>query len=308
MVNFCRLAGLAILLVTLNGRCQAPPASRAQKHKNPTAPIATTQVKQAESTAPQTESEKHVDADVRIIKSADKDGYDIASFWVNIFLALVGVGGITVGICTLAFLKKQTAEMVHQRVVMRRSLNTIRRQANLMEGQLSEMEKTSELGYTTVILQFRPKLIVRHARVIKFSDNAGDGVFIEPVRCTVVFQIVNVGGTPAHVVGGDIHMLSARFDDPELELEDSTHVGISERTLQAGERENLEFHLNTRIPYDSRWVEIHEGLSSHSIYLLGEIWYRDDLGIPRQTGIHRRLNPTNKLLETKKDAEEEYSD
>jgi hypothetical protein len=126
----------------------------------------------------------------------------------------------------------------------------------------------------------------------------------------VAFQIANIGGSPAHIVEGDVYLLSARLTDlkEEIELKESTHTGISERTLQPGERENIQFGLDTRIPNDARWVEYYSGASSHSIFLLGTIWYRDNLDIPRATGIHRKYDPATKRFEPKKDNEEEYSD
>jgi hypothetical protein len=57
-----------------------------------------------------------------------------------------------------------------------------------------------------------------------------------------------------------------------------------------------------------QWIETYKGASSHRIFLLGTIWYRDDLDIPRQTGLHRSYDPKTKLFTPQKDSEEEYSD
>src|ERR1035438_800108 len=209
---------------------------------------------------------------------------------------MIAMAGIAVGVCTLIFLRGQVAEM--------------RKQAELMKAQLEEMRKVSDLEKTTLILQYRPRIIVRNATAKKFSDEIGD-VISKPVRCEVAFQIVNTGGSPAHIVDADIYLLSARVHsspDEEIEFKESTHVGIGARTLQPGERENIQFGLDTRIPNDARWVEFYKGGSSHIIYLLGSIWYRDDLDIPRETGIHRKYDPANRRFEPKKDSEEEYSD
>lgn len=191
-----------------------------------------------------------------------------------------------------------------------RQADVANRQAKIMVRQVAEMRKVSEIENKTLILQYRPRIIVRHARVIAFSKEIGEGVFSEPVRCRVAFQIVNIGGSPAHVVDGNIYLLSARPGEPgeEIEFKESTNMGIGHRTLQPGEWESLEFGLDTRIPNDARWVEFYKGASSHTIFLLGTIWYRDDLDIPRATGIHRKYDPATKRFEPKKDSEDEYSD
>jgi len=226
---------------------------------------------------------------------SNKDGWDKAAVLSNYLLVFVGGFGILYAARTLRKLREQTAQ--------------IERQAGLMERQLTEMQTVSELEKTTLILQYRPKIIVRNAIVKSFSDEIGD-LISKPVRCVVTFQIANIGGSPAQIVDGDVYLLSARLTDPkeEIEFKESTHAGISERTLQPGERENIQFGLDTRIPNDARWVEFYKGASSHSIFLLGTIWYRDNLDIPRGTGIHRKYDPATKRFEAKKDSEEEYSD
>jgi hypothetical protein len=225
----------------------------------------------------------------------NKDEWDKAAVLSNYLLVVVGGFGVLYAARTLRKLREQTAQ--------------IERQAGLMERQLTEMQTVSELEKTTLILQYRPKIIVRNAIVKSFSDEIGD-LISKPVRCVVAFQIANIGGSPAHIVEGDVYLLSARLTDlkEEIELKESTHTGISERTLQPGERENIQFGLDTRIPNDARWVEYYSGASSHSIFLLGTIWYRDNLDIPRATGIHRKYDPATKRFEPKKDNEEEYSD
>lgn len=213
----------------------------------------------------------------------EKDGWDKAAVISNYLLVVAGACGIFYAARTLGKLAEQTVEM----------------------------RKVSDLENKTLILQYRPKIIVRNATAKGFSEDVREGIRIaENVRCIMDFQIVNLGGSPAHIVGGDIYLLSARNVDPkeEIELKESTHIGISERTLQPGQRESIEFRFDTGIPSDARWTEIYKGVSSHAIFLLGEIWYRDDLNIPRQTGIHRKLDPTTKRFEPKKDSEAEYTD
>jgi DNA-binding protein YbaB len=85
----------------------------------------------------QAEHDKHVEADVRIISSPTKDRYDKAAFWISVVLAVVGVMGVIAAVRTLSLINAQVAEMRRQRVVMQRTLASIRRQANHMAEQTS---------------------------------------------------------------------------------------------------------------------------------------------------------------------------
>jgi hypothetical protein len=156
-------------------------------------------------------------------------------------------------------------------LVARGTLKAIETQAGLMEKQWKEMQKASEIGTKTLILQYRPRITVRDVRVKAFSKEISEGVIgiSKPVRCAMSLQIVNTGGSPAHIVEGDIYLISARrghdAEEAEAEVKESAHMGIGERTLQPGQWEVIEFGLDTGIPNDARWVELHKGVSSHSI-------------------------------------------
>jgi hypothetical protein len=82
----------------------------------------------------------HIDADVRVISSPGKDGYDRALFWANIILAGVGIFGIIVAALTLIRIHRQTREMGLQRQLTHNTLNAIRRQGDLMERQTDIQE------------------------------------------------------------------------------------------------------------------------------------------------------------------------
>jgi hypothetical protein len=236
-----------------------------------------------------------------------RDKYDWIAYGANLLLVGVGIAGVIVGTCTVLFIKAQVIEMRRQRIVMQRSLNAMIRQSKLIEKQL-------EVENKTLVLQYRPRITVRDVRAKSFTkETSGGGIGIsKPVRCAMSLQIVNTGGSPAHIVEGDIYLISARrghdAEEAEAEVKESTHMGIGERTLQPGQWEIIEFGLDTGIPNDVRWTELYKGASSHSIVLLGTIWYRDELGIPRKTGLHREYQPKSRIFVRRKDSEEEYSD
>lgn len=70
----------------------------------------------------QSDNEKHVDAEVRIVSAPQKDVYDIAVIWADFALVVVGAIGIVVGIRTLCILKRQAkANVVAARAALKQA-------------------------------------------------------------------------------------------------------------------------------------------------------------------------------------------
>ncbi len=285
---------MTLALVSFQSNTQPPPTKHAQDNQKPSPPVANPSVEKKDSSSLENETNKHVDANVWVKETPKKDAYDKAAIWINAVLATLGFAGILVGIFTLCYLRKQAAEMRLQRNIMNRTLGVMRQQG--------------ERENKTIVLQYRPRITVRHARALAFSEEIDHKTITisEPVRCIVTFLMVNRGGSPAHVADGDIHLLSVRVGvvGEEVEIKESTHIGISPRTLQPGEGETIQFGLDTGI---SNYA-FYKGESPYMVFLVGTIWYRDDLGIPRQTGLHRSYDPKTKIFTPRKDSEEEYSD
>ena len=146
--NFAMLKtlGVSVLIAVLAFQAD-PHASKIKQGKadqQPPAPIAAASIKQSDSPPPQAKSQEHVPNDVWIVKTPDKDAFDIASFVVSFVVAAVGVLGVIVGIMTVLYIKRQAFEMGVQRTVMRRTLNTIRRQSNIMEQQAADARENSK--------------------------------------------------------------------------------------------------------------------------------------------------------------------
>ena len=186
-----------------------------------------------------------------------------------------------------------------------RTLKSIDRQADQMEGQLREMQKVSDIENKTLILQYRPRVIIRNTVTKDFSVSIGD-----LIKYTLAFQLVNTGGSPAYIIRGEMSLLAVSAHGVgDIRFVEGTQDLIDARILQPGQRENFEDVLDSTIIADAEWSNFHEGKASiHSVYLLGTIWYRDDLSIPRATGIHRKYDPENRRFVAQKDNEEEYSD
>ncbi len=128
----------------------AAPASSTAQGRKPANQATPTEIQKADSAEFQKSgSSKHATDDpktVRVIFPA-KDKYDYWSLGISALLAIVGLAGIGVGICTLLRIHRQAIEMRLQRVLMQRTLHAMRRQGELMAAQAAHTEKQ------TVILE-----------------------------------------------------------------------------------------------------------------------------------------------------------
>jgi hypothetical protein len=134
---------LALLVIILPcAYAQPHEAKQAKNSANPPPPVATAAPNQTDGASLQTKQEKHVQADVRVIKTPDKDFYDKAPFWVNIALALVACVGIWIGVCTLKQIERQT-------VVAERSLRAWLTIGSSMDGYAPSVD--DDLQYWWII-------------------------------------------------------------------------------------------------------------------------------------------------------------
>jgi hypothetical protein len=180
-----------------------------------------------------------------------------------------------------------------------KTLLEIQRQANLMETQ-------GKLAEKTIVLQFRPRIVVRNARATGLGMEPG-----KPGICTMESQLVNVGGSPAHIVGGFVSLFSYIAKDArDLQFIDGSKFEISKGTLQPGERSDFEKSMETGTINDSGWMDYYVGKGSgRNLILTGTIWYNDDIGIRRQTSIYRPYDPnTGRFSPKDNSVEQENSD
>jgi hypothetical protein len=241
-----------------------------------------------------------------------KDPTDYMPWW---YVLIAWPEGITVWaiIFTLAAIiwqssatSKAAKAALHQARLMDGQLGEMRRQATQMEAQLQEMKKVSEIENKTLILQFRPRIIVRNAVALTLPSEDDD-----PGQCALRLEVVNTGGSVAQVTGSEIYMLFAKFIGDRIDLKEGERAGLSLQTytLNPGERLIFEERLKTGTEIDLEWMNFFRGGASRcAVYLIGTIGYMDELGIPRQSGIHRKLDPANRRFAADKESEQEYSD
>ena|GEM_PF-4194301 len=142
MLKILAFLALTFYVFPMQTYAQSNKTHKATKGDNPVPPAPPAIVpKQDASPNLQPKPKAHVDADVRVISTPGKDGYDRAAFWVNIALAFVGFCGVVVGVCTVLFIKAQVIEMRRQRIITQKTLNAIKLQANLMKRQADAMDK-----------------------------------------------------------------------------------------------------------------------------------------------------------------------
>ena len=88
---------------------------------------------------PDQEHSKSARQNVAVVSLPSKDKFDWIAYWGNLVLVVVGIAGVASAVATLCFIRVQAMEMRRQRVLLARTLITIRRQANHMETQAGLM-------------------------------------------------------------------------------------------------------------------------------------------------------------------------
>jgi hypothetical protein len=181
-------------------------------------------------------------------------------------------------------------------------------QAGHMQGQLTEMQESRKIEIKTLLLQYRPKIIVRGARAFDFNiANLG-----EPAIGKVRLTIINAGGSRARITKGIISMETSRSPSRGMEDLSQGQTGtIVPFTLEAGQDVPLEMELSIGVTNDLQWANFHAGDPSEPprcLYLFGVLSYLDDLGILRRTGVSRSYNPKTRSFLLGNNSDEEYAD
>jgi hypothetical protein len=198
--------------------------------------------------------------------------------------------------------------VAYQAREMKRATEATGVQATHMAGQLTEMQESRKIENKTLILQYRPKIIVRNVKALQFSFELG-----EPGECEIRFILVNTGGSPAYISQGSyVKLMSCiAHDIGNIQFKDGDAFLIQPFTLQPGEQVIIEETLPTGFQNDLQWENFKQGIKTDPLRYLffgGNIYYSDDLNIPRSTGISRGYHPENKKFTAREGEEEEYTD
>jgi hypothetical protein len=185
----------------------------------------------------------------------------------NIALFFVGTGGVWVGL---------------------RTLKKIERQTSAAEKQL--------------VLQFRPKLIVRGGEV-DFEDG------------TISFLITNTGGSKAHVSHSFLKfdIFEKGEDGIAIVTNSGKDVLVEDLIFDPGESKkrvlgfNPTFVASIREQFDTVRA-VHGAKFTRILKCAGGISYRDDLGIERMTMIKRHFDPITGKFSVPTNSEGDYAD
>jgi hypothetical protein len=127
--------------------------------------------------------------------------------------------------------------------------------------QTVETKRSVENARRALILQYRPRIVIRRVQLSAESDN-------------VELFIQNTGGSNAQITKAQFLAAIVDYRLPGFKLSDSTG-SLAQFTLEPGEGQIKTIPLHGKVD---------------EVTCIGTLWYRDDLGIVRTTGIHRKWN------------------
>lgn len=191
MLKRLAVCAMTLALVGFQGNPNPHPKQQAKSSQYPPSPVANPSVQKQDGPSLKQETNQHIDADMRILKSPDKDWYDRTAFWVNVVLAGIGFAGVIIGICTLRYLRKQVSENAKATKAAKDAADAALLNANALIA--------SERPWLLIPLKGNfpdigpPFLVDRLPGIVQSS--ATD------------FRIRNFGSTPGRVIESNIKML-----------------------------------------------------------------------------------------------------
>ena len=215
-----------------------------------------------------------------------RDIYEWITWVANLSLVLVGVVGIIVAVCTLLKIEKQT---------------------KATEEAATAARDGVKIAQVTLVSTFRPKLIVRSLSIDRDTSQVADA---KP--CRLRHDLVNVGGTVAHVIHSEVCVHYHKGWSGENAS--NTSESKEEFSLQPGEYKEVIVELGTEIEQrlSSLEMRLAQGVDNPTmvgeIFLTGRIEYRDGVGAKRRTAFHRCYNQATKRFSVVADPDYEYSD
>ena len=108
MLKILAIFTLFLLVFPMQTNAQTHKAKKTAQSENPTSTAVPVAAQQPGGADLKPEQQNHVDADVWVKHTPEKDAYDKASVWVNVCLGVIGIGGIVVAIFTLKKVERQT--------------------------------------------------------------------------------------------------------------------------------------------------------------------------------------------------------
>ena len=212
------------------------------------------------------------------------------TLWLVIVTGLLVVTGIV-----------QAYILVRQEKILHGARDEIRSQAK-------QTERQADLMGTTLILQFRPKLVVSGGEVRDINV----AEFLEQGGGTLTFVIGNSGGSPAHIINSKI-VVKRQSAGSAHSIFDGA-ISLGEFSLQPGERVEKEIAVSggetsaiAIAMAKARFQKLTAPVEA--IYFLGVVFYRDDLGLVRSMGFNRIYDAeSQRFKKMDGDSDYEYGD
>ena len=176
-----------------------------------------------------------------------------------------------------------------------------------LDGLLGAIETQAEIANKALILQFRPRIVIRGGWVngTRLADTK------EPVGGRVQFVITNAGGTDAHIYKSEFIVKTLGDSITESGLMDGA-TSIGEFSLTAGQGTTVTIPISVEMVKNIRnEFNLRNEPSSPNrkpVYAIGGLWYRDDLGISRNTGVFRRFDANELIFMPVENSTSEYAD
>jgi hypothetical protein len=200
----------------------------------------------------------------------------------NVGLFIAGLAGIFIAISTLKSIKKQ---------------------AELMEGQLIAMQ--------------RPRIEVKHVFLIPSTTVRQGIATIQNHEWQIGCVIANTGGSKARITESNLTIKRlgvGSFDGllPPMPLYEGQHL-FGQFVIESGERQEKSVLLDD--PAETRYLyALHEDAeagrvtATSPVACFGFIYYRDDSGVGRRTGFLTQWNPSDCTFTGRENSSYAYTD
>jgi hypothetical protein len=175
------------------------------------------------------------------------------------------------------------------------------RQARFMKDATGAAERSANASEQALSLQFRPRLIVRnlivHPTLEGVGDRSPDYYFVRNEFVRGQFFVANVGNSRATITESFCNVYWMKGPLPmrwPYEGLDGNNPILG--TIEAGGRKTAIFSSTEAIPVGHTEIGLmnyHDFNAVWSIYVMGWIEYRDNLGFERRTSFCRKFEPTS---------------
>jgi hypothetical protein len=176
-----------------------------------------------------------------------------------------------------------------------------------LDGLLGAIKTQAEIANRSLILQFRPRIVIRGGWVN--GTNLADTK--QPIGGRVQFVVTNAGGTDAHIYksGFIVKALGDSITESGL-MDGATSIGEFTLTTGQGTTVTIPISLEMVRNIQNEFHRRNEPLSADTkpVHAIGNLWYKDDLGISRSTGIFRKFDPKEMMFVPEENYTSEYSD